>query len=197
MTFEQAAAVPLAGLTAFQAFRYLGKIHQGQKVLINGASGGVGTYAVQIAKSYATEITGVTSTKNMEMVKSIGADKTVDYTKTDFTKANNKYDIILDAVAKNTFSNCKKILNPRGIFISTRIGPYLLLKIFLTSIYGSRKAKTTRVNSNIKDLDTLRELVEAGKITSIIEKSFPMSQAADAHSHVETEHTKGKVVITI
>jgi NADPH:quinone reductase-like Zn-dependent oxidoreductase len=197
MTFEQAAAVPLAGLTAYQAFRYLGKIHQGQKVLINGASGGVGTYAVQIAKSYATEITGVTSTTNLEMVKSIGAEKTFDYTKTDFTETSQRYDIILDAVAKNTFSKCKKILNPGGIFISTRIGPSLLLQIFLTSLYGSKKAKTTRVNSNTKDLDTLRELVEAGKITSIIEKSYTMSQAADAHSHVETERTKGKVVIAI
>ncbi len=197
MTFEQAAAVPLAGLTALQALRNKGEIHHGQNVLINGASGGVGTYAVQIAKSFGANVTGVTSTKNLELVKSLGADKVIDYTKTDFTKNGQKYDIIFDAVAKSSFSNCKCILNKGGIYISTRFSPALLLQIFLTTLFGSKKAKTVGVKSNTKDLNALRDLIEAGKVTSVIEKSLPMSKAGEAHKHIEKGHTRGKIVITI
>ncbi len=197
MTFEQAAAVPLTALTALQALRDKGKIRPRQNVLINGASGGVGTFAVQIAKSFGAEVTGVSSTKNLELIKSIGADKVIDYTKSDFTKTDQSYDVILDAVAKSSFSNCKSILNQGGIFISTRFSPQILLQIFLTTLFGSKKTKAVFVNSNTKDLDTLRELIEAGKVTSVIDKSFPMSKTAEAHMHVEKGHTRGKVVITI
>lgn len=197
MTFEEAAAVPLAALTALQALRDKGNISSGQNVLINGASGGVGTYAVQIAKSFGTEVTGVSSTKNLELIKSLGADKVIDYTKEDFTRTNERYDIVLDAVAKSSFSKCKRILNQRGIYISTGFSPILFVQVLLTSFFGSKKAKAVFVNLNTKDLNILGELIKVGKVKSVIDQSYPMNKTSEAHIHIENGHTKGKVVITI
>ena len=197
MTFEEAAAVPLAALTALQALRDKGNICSGQSVLVNGASGGVGTYAVQIAKSFGTDVTGVSSTKNLELIKSLGADKVIDYTKEDFTRTNQRYDIILDAVAKSSFSKCKKILNKGGIFISTRLSPLLLIQVVSTVLFGSKKAKTMFVNSNTKDLEIIGKLVKEGKVKSVVEQSYPMNKTSEAHLHIENGHTIGKVVITI
>jgi NADPH:quinone reductase-like Zn-dependent oxidoreductase len=197
MTFEEAAAVPLAALTALQALRDKGNICSGQNILINGASGGVGTYAVQIAKSFGTDVTGVSSTKNLELIKSLGADKVIDYTKEDFTRTNQRYDIILDAVAKSSFSKCKKILNKGGIFISTRFSPLLLIQVVSTALFGSEKAKTMFVNSNTKDLEIIGKLIKEGKVKSVVEQSYPMNKTSEAHLHIENGHTIGKVVITI
>ncbi|MFC1754729.1 NAD(P)-dependent alcohol dehydrogenase [Thermoproteota archaeon] len=197
MTFEQAAAVPLAGLTALQALHNIGKIQSGQNVLINGATGGVGSYAVQIAKSYDTNVTGVTSESNLKLAESLGADNVINYNKENFTNSKDKFDIILDAAAKSNFSKCQNILNNNGIFISTRFGARLLLNILLTSIVGNKKAKTVMVNSNTKDLDTLTNLIENDKIISVIEKTFPIDKTSDAHAHIEKGHTKGKIVINI
>ena len=197
MTFEEAAAVPLAALTALQALRDKGNICSGQNVLINGASGGVGTYAVQIAKSFGTNVTGVSSTKNLELIKSLGADKVIDYTKEDFTKTHQRYDIILDAVAKSSYSKCKKILNQGGIFISTRFSPLLLIQVMSTVLFGSKKAKTVFVNSNTKDLEIIGELIKENKVKSIIDQSYPMNKTSEAHLHIENGHTRGKVVISI
>ena len=197
MTFEEAAAVPLAALTALQALRDKGNICSRQNVLINGASGGVGTYAVQIAKSFGTNVTGVSSTKNLELIKSLGADKVIDYTKEDFTKTHQRYDIILDAVAKSSYSKCKKILNQGGIFISTRFSPLLLIQVMSTVLFGSKKAKTVFVNSNTKDLEIIGELIKENKVKSIIDQSYPMNKTSEAHLHIENGHTIGKVVITI
>jgi len=197
MTFEEAAAVPLAALTALQALRDKGNICSGQSVLVNGASGGVGTYAVQIAKSFGTDVTGVSSTKNLELIKSLGADKVIDYTKEDFTRTNQRYDIILDAVAKSSYSKCKKILNQGGIFISTRFSPLLLIQVMSTVLFGSKKAKTMFVNSNTKDLEIIGKLVKEGKVKSVVEQSYPMNKTSEAHLHIENGHTIGKVVITI
>jgi NADPH:quinone reductase-like Zn-dependent oxidoreductase len=197
MTFEEAAAVPLAALTALQALRDKGNICSRQNVLINGASGGVGTYAVQIAKSFGTNVTGVSSTKNLELIKSLGADKVIDYTKEDFTKTHQRYDIILDAVAKSSYSKCKKILNQGGIFISTRFSPLLLIQVMSTVLFGSKKAKTVFVNSNTKDLEIIGELIKENKVKSIIDQSYPMNKTSEAHLHIENGHTRGKVVISI
>ncbi len=197
MTFEEAAAVPLAALTALQALRDKGNICSGQSVLVNGASGGVGTYAVQIAKSFGTDVTGVSSTKNLELIKSLGADKVIDYTKEDFTRTNQRYDIILDAVAKSSYSKCKKILNQGGIFISTRFSPLLLIQVMSTVLFGSKKAKTVFVNSNTKDLEIIGELIKENKVKSIIAQSYPMNKTSEAHLHIENGHTRGKVVISI
>ena len=197
MTFEEAAAVPLAALTALQALRDKGNICSGQSVLVNGASGGVGTYAVQIAKSFGTNVTGVSSTKNLELIKSLGSDKVIDYTKEDFTRTDQRYDIVLDAVAKSSYSKCKKILNQGGIFISTRFSPLLLIQVVSTVLFGSKKAKTMFVNSNTKDLEIIGKLVKEGKVKSVVEQSYPMNKTSEAHLHIENGHTIGKVVITI
>ena len=197
MTFEEAAAVPLAALTALQALRDKGNIRSGQNVLINGASGGVGTYAVQIAKSFGTDVTGVSSTKNLELIKSLGSDKVIDYTKEDFTRTDQRYDIVLDAVAKSSYSKCKRILNQGGIFVSTGFSPLLFIQVMSSTLFGDKKAKTVFVNSNTKDLEIIGELIKEDKVKSVIDQSYPMDKTSEAHLHIENGHTKGKVVISI
>ena len=197
MTFEEAAAVPLAALTALQALRDKGNICSGQNVLINGASGGVGTYAVQIAKSFGTNVTGVSSTKNLELIKSLGSDKVIDYTKEDFTRTDQRYDIVLDAVAKSSYSKCKRILNQGGIFVSTGFSPLLFIQVMSSTLFGDKKAKTVFVNSNTKDLEIIGELIKEDKVKSVIDQSYPMDKTSEAHLHIENGHTKGKVVISI
>lgn len=192
MPYEEAAAVPIGGQTALVLLRKA-KIRSGQKVLIVGASGSVGTFAVQLAKHFGAGVTGVCSTANIKMVKSLGADKVIDYTKEDFTKNDQTYDIIFDAVMKTSFSRCKRSLTPRGVFVTV---DYPLLTAFWTSIVGSQKV-VFGIASNIEDLVFLRELIEAGKIKSVIDRYYPLEQTAKAHRYVEQGHKKGNVVITV
>ncbi|MGK7873048.1 MAG: NAD(P)-dependent alcohol dehydrogenase [Xenococcaceae cyanobacterium] len=197
MTREQAAAVPLAATTALQALRDKGQIQKGQKLLINGASGGVGTFAVQIAKAWETEVTAVCSGKNVELVTSLGADKVIDYTQQDFTKDAAKYDIIFDVVSNRSFSECKNSLLPKGIYVTLLPSPDILLQSFLTFFSPGKKAKLFIAKANGKDLAYLKDLIEAGKIRSVIDRTYPLSEVAAAHAYSEEGHAAGKIVITV
>jgi NADPH:quinone reductase-like Zn-dependent oxidoreductase len=192
LSFEEAAAVPIGCLTALVLLRK-GKISKGKKILIYGASGSVGTFAVQLAKYFGAEVTGVCSTTNIEMVKSLGADRVVDYTREDFTKSDQSYDLIFDTVMKTSFSKCKNSLAPRGIFVTV---DYPLVTALWTSLAGSRKV-VFGIANKIEDLSFLRELIEAGKIKPVIDKCYPLEQTAEAHRYVEKGHKKGNVVISV
>jgi NADPH:quinone reductase-like Zn-dependent oxidoreductase len=198
MTYEEAAAVPDGVLTALPFLRK-GNIQSGQNVLINGASGSIGSFAVQIAKHFGAEVTGVCSTSNLEMVKSLGADKVIDYTKEDFTKSDQTYDIIFDAVAKSSFSRCKGSLKQDGVYIVT--SP-IFLQMLWTSIVGSKKAMwvATGMRSSseqTEDLIFIKELIEEGKIQAVIDRTYPLEKIAEAHKYVEKGHKRGNVVITV
>jgi NADPH:quinone reductase-like Zn-dependent oxidoreductase len=197
MSFEEAAAVPLAGLAALQALRDRGRISSGVKVLINGASGGVGTFAVQIAKAFGAVVTGVCSSKNIELVKSLGADEVIDYTKDDFTKHYQKYDIVFDVAAKKSFSYCKKALLPKGIYITTVPNLGFIFQVFWTHLWSGKKATFIMVRPSGKDLDFIRELIEAGQVKSIIDRIFSLSEVAAAHAYCEAGHSRGKNIIRI
>lgn len=197
MTYEQAAAVPFAGIMALQGIRDKGNIKQGQRVLINGASGGIGTFSVQIAKSFGAEVTGVCSTRNLELVKSIGADEVIDYTKEDFTKMGESYDLIFDVVDKSSFSKCKDSLKPEGIFVSTVYGLRPILRKFWTSMTSSKKMIPYIGKPNKEDVIFLRDLIEAGKVKSVIDRCYPLNEVAEAHRYMEKGHARGKVLITI
>ncbi|HYW20339.1 MAG TPA: NAD(P)-dependent alcohol dehydrogenase [Nodularia sp. (in: cyanobacteria)] len=197
LTFEEAATVPLAALTALQALRDQGNIKSSQTVLINGAAGGVGMFAVQIAKVFGAEVTGVCSTKNLEFVKSLGADRVIDYTQEDFTENSGQYDIIFDAVGKRSLSNCKRVLKPNGIYISTLPSPEVLIQSVLTAFFPGQKAKFVIEMPNTQDLVYLKELIEAGKMRTVIDQSFPLAELAAAHSYSESERTVGKIAIVV
>jgi 2-desacetyl-2-hydroxyethyl bacteriochlorophyllide A dehydrogenase len=198
LTYEEATAVPEA-LTALYFLRDTAHIQQGQKVLINGASGAVGTYAVQLAKYFGAEVTGVCSTTNIELVQSLGADKVIDYTKEDFTKSGHSYDIIFDAVGKSSFSQCKDSLKQRGMYLSTELKPAILLQMLWTSKIGTKKAKfvATGFKQSKESLNFLKELIEAEKLKAVIDRRYPLEQIAEAYRYVELGHKKGNVVITL
>jgi len=196
MTYEEAAAVPQGALTALYFLRKA-NIQSGEKVLIFGASGGVGTFAVQLAKYFGAEVTGVCSTTKMELVQSLGADKVIDYTIEDFTKNGETYDLIFDTVGKSPFSGSKRSLNEDGRYVHATFGLPRLFKMLWLNMRSSKKAIIGLLEENSEDLIFLRELIEAGKLTSIIDRSYPMEQAAEAHRYVETGQKKGQVVINL
>jgi NADPH:quinone reductase-like Zn-dependent oxidoreductase len=208
MTFEQAASVPVAAITALQGLRDKGKVQSGQKVLINGASGGVGTFAVQIAKSFGTEVTGVCSTRNLDLVRSIGADHVIDYTKEDFTKSEQRYDLIYDLVGNHSFSERRRILNPKGICVMAGLGgagwhegfaSRLLgeLNGYLRSRFTSQKFIAYIAQFNQADMSILADLMQSGKVTPVIDRTFKFSETADALRYLETGHARGKVVLAV
>jgi NADPH:quinone reductase-like Zn-dependent oxidoreductase len=200
-TFEEAAAVPVAAVTALQGLRDKGQIQPGQKVLINGASGGVGTFAVQIAKSFGAEVTGVCSTRNLDMARSIGADQVIDYTGEDFTKNGQHYDLILAANGYHSISDYKRALSPKGIYVMTGgSGAQMFQAMFLgpwISMTGSKKMGSLMAQPNNKDLVFIKELLEAGKVVPVIDRRYPLSEVAEAIRYLEEGHARGKVVITL
>lgn len=197
MTYEEAVGICDGALTALIFLRDTAKIQRGQQVLINGASGSVGAYAVQLAKIFGAEVTGVCSTTNLDLVKSLGADKVIDYTSEDFTKNGLTYDVIFDAVGKNSYSRCKNSLTYSGVYLSTAPTLGIMLQMLWTSKIGSKKAMFTAagLKQNKENLVFLRELVEAGKLKSVIDRRFPLSQTAEAHTYVEQGHKKGNVTL--
>jgi len=197
MSYEEAAAVPLGGLAALNHLRK-GKIARGKKVLIYGASGSVGTFAVQIARYFGAEVTAVCSTANLEWVKVLGADQVIDYTKEDFAQSGETYDFIFDILGKSSFSKCKNSLKKDGRYVLASFKLGKLLGMLWTSISGSSKKVICALSpQSTEDLAALKEIIEAGKVKTLIDRSFPMEQAAEAHRYVEEGHKKGSVVITM
>lgn len=202
VSYLEAAPVSGSGITVMNFLKGLAKIKAGDKLLIIGASGSLGTYAVQIAKQFGAEVTGVCSTTNMKMVKELGADFVVDYTNEDFTKTGKQYDIIFDTVGKASFSECKNSLTVNGIFLSSVISFPLLLQIMKSSLFGTKKAKSSSTGmlpakERLIYFLELKELLKAKKIKTVIDNSYPLSQMADAHKYVEKGHKKGNILISI
>jgi NADPH:quinone reductase-like Zn-dependent oxidoreductase len=205
VTFEQAACVPIAAFTALQGLRNKGKVQPGQKVLINGASGGVGTFAVQIAKSLGADVTGVCSTRNVDMVRSIGADRVIDYTQEDFTKSGQRYDVFFDCIGQHSLSACRRVLNDKGIYVGAggpsdrwMIGPIgRLIKSVAMSAFGRQKLGGFLAKTNKEDLTILRELIQAGKVTPVIDRRYRLNEAPEAIRYLEEGHARGKVAITL
>lgn len=201
ITFEEAAAVPLAALTALHGLRDKGQIRPGQKVLINGAAGGVGTFAVQIAKALGAEVTAVCSARNLDMARSIGADHVIDYTREDFTQSERRYDLILAANGYHSILDYKRALNPRGIYVMSGGSMAQLFQALLLgpliSMTGSKKMGALTSQPNQKDIVYLKELLEAGKVKPVIDRSYPLNGVPEALRYLEEGHAKGKVVITI
>ena len=205
LSFEQAASVPIAGLTALQSLRDRGHVQSGQKVLINGAAGGVGTFAVQIAKSFGAEVSAVCSTRNLDLVRSLGADRAIDYNTEDFTRSGRRYDFIFDLVANHSLSACRRVLNPEGLYLVAGVGPgksvFILLAraiagpllgVFVPqrfSVFGAKLRKD--------DLITLGELMRTGKVKPVIDRSYPLSEVPEAIRYIEQGHARGKVVIAV
>jgi NADPH:quinone reductase-like Zn-dependent oxidoreductase len=207
VTFEQAACVPLAGSTALQGLRDGGHVQPGQKVLINGASGGVGTFAVQIAKSLGADVTGVCSTRNLDLVRSLGADHVIDYTKEDFMKGDQRYDVILDNVGTQPLSGFRRVLTPKGNYVMIGgggpndgkwVGPMARpIKAMVMSPFIDQKMGMFMAKQDKSDLNILADLMQSGKVKPIIDRTYPFSQIADAIRYLEQGHARGKVVITV
>ena len=207
ITFEQAASVNIAGITALQALRDKGKVQAWQKVLINGASGGVGTFAVQIAKSLGADVTGVCSTKNVDLVRSLGADHVIDYTKEDFAKGEQRYDVILDNVPNHSLSECRRILNPNGKYVmiggggpndSRWIGPFgRVINTMILSPFVSQKMGMMMADPSQKDLAVLADMMQSGKVKPVIDRTYKLSEVPEAIRYLEQGHARGKVVITV
>ncbi|MBE0654572.1 MAG: NAD(P)-dependent alcohol dehydrogenase, partial [Bacteroidales bacterium] len=196
MRWEEAASVSLAGCTALYFIRDLAKIQAGQKILIHGASGAIGTYAVQLAKYYGAEVTGVCSAPNAEMLKSLGADKVIDYTKEDFSKSLERYDFVFSVVGKTTFSQCKGILKPKGIYLENWMETKDFLKVLWTAITGGKKIKGGVSAETTEKLNFLKELIVSGKLVPVIDRIYPLEKTAEAFQYVEQGHKKGNVIIT-
>jgi NADPH:quinone reductase-like Zn-dependent oxidoreductase len=199
LTLEQAAVVPTSALAALQGLRDAGKVKPGQRVLINGASGGVGTFAVQIAKALGAEVTGVCSTKNVELVRSIGADHVVDYTREDFTATGQRYDLIFDNVANRSFADMRRALKPSGVIIpnSGNAGIGYLLKAAVRSVYARQQGRPFLSMPKYADLVALKDLIEAGRVTPVIDRAYPLAETPDALAYIGTGRARGKVVITL
>jgi NADPH:quinone reductase-like Zn-dependent oxidoreductase len=207
VTFEQAASINIAGVTALQAVRDKGKIQPGQKVLINGASGGVGTFAVQIAKAFGADVTGVCSGRNVDLVRSLGADHVIDYTKEDFTKSDQPYDVILDNVANHSLSECRRVLTPNGIYVligggganeqGLLGGLAKALKAALLAKFVSQKMGMMMAEPSNKDLAILAEMMESGKLKPVIDRTYKLDQLPEAIRYVEQGHARGKVIVTV
>jgi len=205
LTFEQAATVPTSGFTALQGLRDVGKIQPGQKVLIIGAAGGVGSFAVQMAKAYGAHVTGVCSTTKVDLVRSIGADDVIDYTRDDFAETGQRYDLILDTAGARSVSHLRRALAPRGTLVIVGAegggrwfgGTDRQLRALMLSPFVSQKLRTFISKENGEDLVALKELIEAGKVTPVIDKTYPLSEAPEAIRYLEDGHARGKVVITV
>ncbi len=202
ITFDQAASVNIAGITALQALRDKGKVQPGQRVLINGASGGVGTFAVQIAKSFGAEVTGVCSTRNVDLVRSLGADHVIDYTKEDFAKGTERYDVILDNVPNHSLSECRRVLNPKGKYVmiggggpndGSWVGPFgRVIHALLASPFVSQEMGMMMADSNQKDLTVLADMMQSGKVKPVIDRTYKLSEVPDAIRYLEEGHARGK-----
>jgi len=205
VTFEQAASVPIAAFTALQALRDKGRIQPGQKVLINGAAGGVGTFGVQIAKSFGAHVAGVCSTRNLDLVRSIGADTAIDYTKEDFTRSGQRYDIILDAVGNHSLAACRRVLNPKGILIMAggKAGRWMIgaltrgMRAQVLSWSLSQSFVGILAKSNKEDLTIMGDLIATGRVTPVIDRRYSLSEVPEAIRYLEEGHARGKVVIAI
>lgn len=204
LTFEQAAAVPVSALTALQGLRDKGQIEPGQRVLINGASGGVGTFAVQLAKSFGGHVTGVCSTRNVDLVRSIGAADVIDYTQQDFTKADETFDLIIDTVGNRSLSDCRRVLGPEGTFVIVggQGGRWLggvdrSIAALVLSRFGGQRLVAFIARANQEDLSTLKDLIEAGDVTPVIDRTYELREIPDAIRYAEEGHARGKVVITV
>jgi len=204
LSFEQAAAVPMAAMVALQALRDVAELKPGQSILINGAAGGIGTFAIQIARSLGAEVTAVCSTQNVAMVSSIGADHVVDYTKQDFTQSGERYDVIFDNVANRSVADLRRALKPGGTLVSNAgaggrwIGPAgRVIKVNLTDRFVSQRLRTFLMKHSTEDLLTLKSLIEQGKVQTVIDRTVPLSDAPEAIRYVKAGHARGKVVIAI
>jgi NADPH:quinone reductase-like Zn-dependent oxidoreductase len=207
LSFEQAAAVPLAGNTALMGLRDVGRVQPGQQVLVNGASGGVGTFAVQIAKSFGADVTGVCSTRNVDLVRSIGADHVIDYTREDFTRNGQRYDVVFDLVGNRSLTELRRALTPAGTLVLSGggvssgvslVGPMgLFIRGELTSRFVRHRLLRLTVIASRDNLAALRELAESGKVAPVIDRTFPLSEVPEAIRYVEVEHARAKVVITV
>ena len=205
VTFDQAAAVPIAGVTALQALRDKGKVQPGQQVLINGASGGVGTFAVQIAKALGAYVTGVCSTRNLAMVRSIGADRVIDYTREDFTEGSYRYDLIIDTVGTHSMSDYRRVLNPHGALVmvgaldkGSWLGPlWSSIKALVAAPFVSQQYVFMLATLDKDDLGVLRDLMQAGKIAAVIDRRYELREVPEAIRYLEQGHARGKVVITL
>ncbi|MFF4623873.1 NAD(P)-dependent alcohol dehydrogenase [Nonomuraea jabiensis] len=206
LTFEEAAAVPVAAVTALQALRDKAQVRAGQRVLVNGAGGGVGPFAVQIAKALGAEVTGVCGPGNVEIVRSIGADRVVDYTKEDFTRSGERYDVILDNVANRSLADCRRVLAPQGIYLHNsgdKGGRWVgvmtrIIHVMLSSLFVRQSLVAGHVaDESTDDLVALRDLLEAGKIRPVIDRTHPLSEVPEAIGYIERGHARGKVVITM
>ena len=197
LTFEQAASVTMAGLTALHAMRDHGKVQPGQKVLINGASGGIGTFAVQIAKAYGADVTGVCSTGNVELVRSLGSDQVIDYTREDFTRSGQRYDLILDTAGNRSLSDLRRALTPRGTFLSNSDKGFLrrMIGMLVLSPFVRQRLRTFLMMPKHEDLVAMKELIETGKVTPVVGKTYPLSEAVEAMGHLGGGHARGKVVV--